>query len=123
MELLLTSITVVSAVEGLRLINPFIPVIPDCIDYYISLLFFVQHFGTNFVGKSFGPMMVVWFSMLAILGINQIVEYPAVFKAFNPAYAIRLLTQHPGGFLLLGCCFPCYYLALKHFIQTLVTVD
>ena len=98
------SITVVSAVEGLRLLNPNIPVIPIVL-IIISLLFFVQHFGTNFIGKSFGPMMVVWFSMLAILGLHQIVDYPSVFKAFNPYYAVKLLTQYPGGFLLLGAVF------------------
>ena len=98
------SITVVSAVEGLRLLNSNIPVIPIVLAI-ITVLFFVQHFGTNFIGKSFGPMMVIWFSMLALLGLNQIVDYPSVFKAFNPYYAIKLLTQYPGGFLLLGAVF------------------
>jgi KUP system potassium uptake protein len=57
------SITVTSSIEGLRLINPQIPVLPVVISI-ITALFFVQQFGTKFIGNSFGPIMVIWFAML-----------------------------------------------------------
>lgn len=100
------SITVMSAIEGLALVNPNIPVIPIVL-VIIAALFFVQQFGTAFVGKSFGPIMVVWFLMLGFFGIIQVFENPIVLKAFNPWYGIELLYQYPGGFLLLGAIFLC----------------
>jgi KUP system potassium uptake protein len=100
------SITVTSAIEGLQLINPQIPVIPVvlCI---ISVLFFVQQFGTSVVGKSFGPMMVIWFGMLAALGFNQLSSYPEILNALNPVYAFDFLAYYPKGFILLGAIFLC----------------
>ena len=73
----------------------------------LSLLFFFQRFGTNNVGKVFGPMMVIWFLMLAVLGITQIVLHPNVFKSINPIYAYNLLVKYPNGFWLLGAVFLC----------------
>lgn len=98
------SITVTSAVEGLELINPKIPVIPIVFGI-LTLLFVIQQFGTKFLGKSFGPIMFLWFLMLGVLGFAGILQYPAILKSFNPVYAYNLLTQHPGGFLLLGAVF------------------
>jgi KUP system potassium uptake protein len=100
------SITIVSAVEGLGMINPLIPVIPIVI-LIITFLFFIQKFGTKAVGVSFGPIMLVWFSMLAILGMLQIVHHPTIFKALDPRYGYMLLTQYPNGFVLLGAVFLC----------------
>ena len=100
------SITVVSSIEGLRLISAQVPVIPIAL-FIIVLLFTIQQFGTSSIGKTFGPMMLIWFLMLATLGLIHIIEYPAVFKAFNPLYGIRLLVNYPGGFLLLGAVFLC----------------
>jgi KUP system potassium uptake protein len=100
------SITVTSSIEGLKLFNPEIPVILLVL-IILSLLFFIQQFGTQFIGSSFGPIMIAWFSMLGILGISQIVEYPIIFKAANPVYALKFLTQYPGGFVLLGAIFLC----------------
>ncbi|HNW51512.1 MAG TPA: KUP/HAK/KT family potassium transporter [Prolixibacteraceae bacterium] len=100
------SITVLSAVEGLTLVNPQINVLLIAI-LIISLLFFIQQFGTAFIGKSFGPIMFVWFSTLGTLGTLNIVENPEVLRAFNPYYAFNLLANHPGGFLLLGAVFLC----------------
>jgi len=100
------SITVTSSVEGLRLFNPNIPVVPIVLIIF-AVLFFIQQFGTNFVGVSFGPMMVVWFMMLGILGFSQLIQHPGVLGAINPVYAIRFLTQYPGGFILLGAVFLC----------------
>jgi KUP system potassium uptake protein len=59
------------------------------------------------IGKAYGPVMAVWFIMLAFLGIIHIVNYPEVFRAFNPVYAFRLLADYPGGFVLLGAVFLC----------------
>jgi KUP system potassium uptake protein len=100
------SITVVSAIEGLRMVRPDVNVVPIAL-VIITLLFFVQQFGTDALGKSFGPIMVVWFVALGVLGLSHIPEFPVVLKAFNPIYAFRLLFFHPGGFLLLGAVFLC----------------
>ena len=100
------SITVVSAVEGLRMVNANIPILPIVL-IIISLLFLVQQFGTNFLGKSFGPIMFIWFLMMGVLGFSHIIEYPQILKSFNPYYAYALLSRYPGGFLLLGAVFLC----------------
>ena len=100
------SITVLSAVEGLRYISPDISVLPIAI-IIIAGLFFIQQFGTAFLGKSFGPIMLLWFSTIGILGIIYIIQYPAVLKAFNPIYAYKLLVNHPQSFILLGAVFLC----------------
>jgi KUP system potassium uptake protein len=100
------SITVTSAVEGLQLFSPSIPVIPIVL-LILTGLFFFQQFGTNFVGRYFGPVMVIWFSMLAALGLIQIAHYPEILKAINPSYAIEFLSTYPKGFILLGAVFLC----------------
>lgn len=100
------SITVTSAIEGLRLVSTNIPVVPIVLVIF-AILFFIQQFGTNFVGGSFGPIMVVWFSMLAILGISQLALFPEILKAVNPAYAYHFLSEYPRGFILLGAVFLC----------------
>lgn len=98
------SITVSSSIEGLRLYNPQIAVLPVVL-IIISALFFVQQFGTRFIGKSFGPIMLIWFGMLAILGFIQLTAFPQVLNALNPAYAIDFLINYPKGFVLLGAVF------------------
>ena len=100
------SITVTSAIEGLKLFNTDIPVIPIVLIIF-GALFFIQQFGTNFVGGSFGPIMVVWFSMLGIFGFSQLIHYPDIFRAVNPMFAIKFLSEYPGGFILLGAVFLC----------------
>ncbi|MGC1390445.1 MAG: KUP/HAK/KT family potassium transporter [Bacteroidales bacterium] len=100
------SITVTSAIEGLKLFNPDIPVIPIVLIIF-GALFFIQQFGTNFVGGSFGPMMVVWFSMLGVFGFAQLIHYPDILRAVNPVFAIKFLADYPGGFILLGAVFLC----------------
>ena len=99
-------ISVASAVEGLAAIKGFesIQTVPIVI-LILSLLFFFQRFGTYKVGSAFGPMMVVWFSMLFVLGVSQIIHYPSVIQALNPYYAFELLTRYPKGFWLLGAVF------------------
>jgi KUP system potassium uptake protein len=104
-------ISVTSAVEGLtqlpRLAGITEMQIVSIVLCIIAVLFFMQQFGTASIGKMFGPIMFIWFGMLAVLGIFNIVDDWSVFKAFNPAYAIRLLVQYPGGFWLLGAVFLC----------------
>lgn len=100
------SITVTSSIEGLRLINPEISVLPVVL-IIISALFFIQQFGTEFIGKSFGPIMVVWFGMLAVLGFVQLITYPEILNALNPYYAYDFLANYPKGFVLLGAVFLC----------------
>lgn len=100
------SITVLSAVEGLKYMNPHIPVIPITL-VIIIILFFIQQFGTSFIGKSFGPIMFIWFLSIGTLGLIYVVDVPSVLKAFNPYYAWHLLVGHPEGFLLLGAVFLC----------------
>lgn len=100
------SITIVSAVEGLQLQFPHIQVLPIAL-LIVTTLFLIQQFGTSAIGKSFGPMMMIWFGMLALLGFIQLIQFPVVLKAFNPYYAVHLLSHYPHGFLLLGAVFLC----------------
>ncbi|NLJ20722.1 MAG: KUP/HAK/KT family potassium transporter [Bacteroidales bacterium] len=100
------SITVVSAIEGLKAIQPDTPVVPISITI-ITVLFFIQQFGTHAIGRSFGPIMLIWFTTLGILGFTQIIEFPSILKAFNPYYAIKLLIDYPNWFLILGAVFLC----------------
>lgn len=99
-------ISVSSAVEGLLRINPDIPTVPIVVTI-LFMLFLIQQFGTGLVGKFFGPVMLVWFGMLLVLGLSGISHYPSVFKAINPVYAYNLLCKYPGGFWLLGAVFLC----------------
>lgn len=100
------SITVTSAIEGLRMVNPEIPVVPIVL-IIITALFFIQQFGTKLIGSSFGPIMLIWFSMLGALGLSQLILHPFIFRAVNPVYAFRFLSEYPGGFILLGAVFLC----------------
>lgn len=97
-------ISVASAVEGFEKIIPHLPTVPIVI-VILSLLFFFQRFGTDKVGKTFGPIMVTWFVMLFVVGVSQIVHYPDVLRAINPRYAYELLVVYPHGFWLLGAVF------------------
>lgn len=99
-------ISVSSAVEGLRLFYPELNTVP-IVCGILLFLFGIQQFGTKLVGKFFAPIMLVWFSMLGILGLIQIFDHPNVFKAINPYYAYHLLTIHPEGFFVLGAVFLC----------------
>lgn len=101
-------ISVASAVEGLKLIPRFseIHTIPIVIAI-ITLLFFIQQFGTKFIGRFFGPVMMIWFLTLGVVGIMGLSQNITVLKAFNPYYGINLLINYPGGFWLLGAVFLC----------------
>lgn len=99
-------ISVASAIEGLTMIKGLeqIPTVPIVV-VILSLLFFFQRFGTQKVGSVFGPVMVTWFLMLFTIGLSQILLFPSVIKALNPAYAYHLLVEYPHGFWLLGAVF------------------
>ena len=99
-------ISVSSAVEGLRNFNPEINTIPIVIGILIAL-FTIQQFGSKLVGRFFAPMMLVWFTMLGVLGTLQILSDFSVFQAINPYYAYELLQIHPEGFFVLGAVFLC----------------
>jgi KUP system potassium uptake protein len=99
-------VSVSSAVEGLRAVYPDLPTVPIVIAI-IAGLFLVQSFGTQIVGRAFGPIMLLWFTMLSVLGVTWIIQNPIILKAFNPYYAYDLLVRYPGGFWLLGSVFLC----------------
>ena len=98
------AITVTSSIEGLKILNSDIMVIPIVIGI-LSFIFFMQQFGTRFLGKAFGPIMFVWFIMIAFWGTLQIIKYPVILLAVNPAHAVNLLVHYPGSFLILGAVF------------------
>ena len=104
-------VSVTSAVEGLALLPQFASItevqIITIVLCILSVLFFMQQFGTASIGKMFGPIMTIWFIMLAVLGIYNIASDFSVLKAFNPVYGIKLLTMYPKGFWILGAVFLC----------------
>jgi KUP system potassium uptake protein len=100
------AISISSAVEGLGNVNPDLPIIPIVIGI-ILVLFSVQQFGTDLIGKAFGPVMLLWFIFLAYLGIINISKNPIVLEAFNPWYAYNMIVNVPGGFWVLGAVFLC----------------
>jgi KUP system potassium uptake protein len=99
-------ISISSAIEGLKPIYPHIPTVSIVI-IIIAGLFFIQQFGTSLVGKAFGPIMFIWFSMMGVLGMAFIIQDPTVFKALNPYYGIKLLFTDPHAFIILGAVFLC----------------
>lgn len=100
------SITVTSAVEGLTILTPAVPVV-FCVLVILSGLFFAQQFGTASLGKYFGPVMVIWFLMLAFFGLHKLILMPEILKAVNPYYAYRIIADHPHALILLGAVFLC----------------
>ena len=107
-------ISVASAVEGLggvrgleNIIVPGNNLTVGIVMAIISLLFFFQRFGTKIVGFAFGPIMLIWFSMILILGFLQVIHHAAILRSLNPYYAYDLLVHYPNGFWLLGAVFLC----------------
>ncbi|MEO7960723.1 MAG: KUP/HAK/KT family potassium transporter, partial [Ginsengibacter sp.] len=104
-------ISITSAIEGLRKLPAFHGIqtssIMIIVLIIIVLFFFLQQFGTASIGKMFGPIMLIWFTMLALLGAAHILDDLSIFKAFNPYYAIDFLLHYPSGFWLLGAVFLC----------------
>ncbi|MBB3188325.1 KUP/HAK/KT family potassium transporter [Microbacter margulisiae] len=98
------SITVISAIEGVHGVLSVVPIIPVTIAILL-VLFLIQPFGTAWLGKYFGSIMLIWFSMLATLGIIGFLQYPEIAKAFNPIYAFRFLREVPSAYVILGAVF------------------
>lgn len=100
------AISLTASVEGLKSLNDTVPVLPIVIVILVALFTF-QQFGTDKIGKSFGPMMLIWFSMLTILGLIALSKNLEVLKALNPYYAYTILTSHPESWIILGAVFLC----------------
>lgn len=101
-------VTVTSAIEGLTIVFPIeTRVIIIIVISILTALFLLQRFGTDVIGRVFGPMMVIWFLMLFVLGFTQLVKYPSIIKALNPYYGIHLLFTSPRSVYILGAVFLC----------------
>lgn len=104
-------ISITSAVEGLKNIPSLNNIATDTIVYIVlgimTVFFFLQQFGTASIGKMFGPVMAVWFSMLAVLGIMHLGDEPGIFKAFNPWHAVHFVKDYPNALWLMGAVFLC----------------
>ncbi len=100
------SLTVMSAIEGLKIYNPETPVVLITCGILL-VIFLVQQFGTSFIGKFFGPVMVIWFLALGIFGSLHIWDHVEIFKSFNPYYAYQLITHSPSAIIILGAVFLC----------------
>lgn len=105
-------ISITSAIEGLKEIpalgiedgsNTVVIIVLSI----LALFFFAQQFGTASIGKLFGPIMFIWFTMLLVLGIVHVFDDLSIFKAISPTYAVDFLRNYPGGFWLLGAVFLC----------------
>ncbi|TKW61271.1 MAG: potassium transporter Kup [Blastochloris viridis] len=98
------SISVISAMEGLQLAVPFFNGYVVLLSLFIlAILFSLQHHGTHKVGALFGPIMLVWFSVIGMLGLNQIIHMPEILLALNPEYALHFAANHPFmSFLTMG---------------------
>jgi KUP system potassium uptake protein len=104
-------ISITSAIEGLRVLPELRRLSVDTIVYIVigilMVFFFLQQFGTGNIGRVFGPIMFIWFTMLAILGCIHIFDDLSIFKAVSPYYALHFLITYPQGFWLLGAVFLC----------------
>ena len=100
------SLTVMSAIEGLKIYNPHTPVVfYTCIILFI--VFFVQQFGTSQIGKFFGPIMIIWFLSLGVFGSFHVFDHFEILNAFNPVYAYNLITHSPSALVIMGAVFLC----------------
>ena len=98
------AISVLSAVEGLKVAAPSVGslVLPITV-VVITLLFGIQRFGTQLVGNLFGPIMAIWFGVLALIGITEIAQHPTVIKGLSPTYGAQFFFNHGAmAFVALG---------------------
>jgi KUP system potassium uptake protein len=98
------AISVLSAVEGLKVVSPDLATYVDEITIaIIVVLFAIQRFGTGAVGRAFGPIMAVWFTILAVAGAASVVHHPGILRAVSPTYGVSFLVEHGGvAFAALG---------------------
>jgi KUP system potassium uptake protein len=103
------AISVLSALEGLNMATPaFQPYVVPAAVAILLALFAIQSRGTSAIGHFFGPIMLLWFAAMAIMGVWGIVQHPHVFAAINPVYGLTYLVSHGAtGFLVLGAVFLC----------------
>ena len=103
-SILTPSISVLSAVEGLEVKAPALqPFVLPLTLGLLCLLFFLQKRGTGHIGSFFGPLIIIWFTTIGLLGLGQIVQNPSIIEALNPLHGIGLILSDPGsGFILLG---------------------
>jgi KUP system potassium uptake protein len=102
-------VSVLGALEGLTVIDAHLSrfVVPTAV-LVLTILFFMQKHGTGAMGKAFGPVMLLWFATLAVLGIGSIMHQPKVLLAINPVYAAQFfLNNHTSGFVILSSVFLC----------------
>lgn len=102
--LITPAITITSAIEGVGMHQHTTVTI---VIFILVIIFFMQQFGTRSIGKLFGPVMLVWFLLMAIMGLMHVMDDPKIFKAINPYYGIKLLIMEPKGFWILGAVFLC----------------
>jgi KUP system potassium uptake protein len=98
------AISVLSAVEGLEIVQPSTKdyIVPIAL-VVLTVLFMIQRFGTGAVGSLFGPVMLVWFGTIAVLGLHQVILHPSILRALSPSYAVEFITNDLGtAFLALG---------------------
>jgi KUP system potassium uptake protein len=104
-------ISITSAIEGLRQIPSFANITQKTIVIIVigilCALFFSQQFGSASIGKMFGPIMLIWFLMMAVMGLLHLFDEWHIFRALNPYYAKNLLVNYPNGFWILGAVFLC----------------
>ena len=103
------SISVLSALEGVNVATTALkPVILPLAVVILVVLFLVQRFGTDVIGRAFGPIMLVWFVVIGALGLIGVIQHPVVLEAVNPLHAVHILVKSgPGALLLLGGVFLC----------------
>jgi KUP system potassium uptake protein len=103
------AISVTSAIEGLRKFDPGITnnTIITIVIIIIVAIFVFQQFGSGVVGRTFGPIMLIWFTFIGVIGFTHLIHRPEILKAINPVYAVNLLIKYPGGFWILGAVFLC----------------
>jgi len=99
-------ITISAAIEGLSSRYDNLPTV-NIVVAIIAFLFFIQQYGTSIVGRAFGPIMFVWFTMMGVLGISYIIQMPSILRAVNPYYAYQLLASNYNAFIVLGGVFLC----------------
>lgn len=99
-------ISISSAVEGLKIYSPGLPTVPIVL-LILVILFIAQQFGTQLIGKLFGPVMLLWFTFIGGVGLLSLVQDISVLRALNPYYAYQMIVNYPHGFFLLGSVFLC----------------
>lgn len=102
--LITPAITITSAIEGIGMDESSTVTL---VLFILVILFFLQQFGTRSIGKLFGPVMLIWFLLMAVMGLIHIADDVKIFKAINPYYGIKLLVVEPKGFWILGAVFLC----------------